>query len=72
MTFALLKNNIIFSQIFYRECLPEHPSPLVVLLLHGQSFSSQTWVELGTLQFLASLGYRAVAVDIPGEVCYST
>jgi pimeloyl-ACP methyl ester carboxylesterase len=37
-----------------------------VLFLHGASFTAQTWEEIGTLQLLASRGYRGVAVDIPG------
>ncbi|HZM00012.1 MAG TPA: alpha/beta hydrolase [Planctomycetota bacterium] len=38
----------------------------VVLLLHGQSFHSGTWEELGTLRTLAEHGLRAVAIDVPG------
>ena len=53
--------------MFYRESLPQQQPPKQqVLLLHGVSFSSQTWQELGTLHYLSAMGHRAVAVDLPG------
>ena len=37
-----------------------------VVLLHGMKFQAETWRELGTLDVLADLGLRVLAVDMPG------
>jgi len=63
---AIESNYITFQQarIHYLEAGPANG--LSVLLLHGASFSAQTWRELGTLALLGEQGYRTVAVDLPG------
>ncbi|XP_069500114.1 protein ABHD14A [Ambystoma mexicanum] len=60
------------SPTFYIEAVPMNKAAgpkadrIDVLLLHGQSFTSKTWQDLGTLSLLAENGYRAVALDLPG------
>ena len=51
--------------IFYRQVKSENPR-FPVLFLHGAAFTSKNWHDIGTLKSLASKGYTAVAVDLPG------
>ncbi len=37
-----------------------------VVLLHGMKFKAETWRDLGTLQVLAEMGLRVLALDMPG------
>ncbi|KAL8562975.1 hypothetical protein ACOMHN_004667 [Nucella lapillus] len=52
--------------IFSRHSSPKGSPKLTVLLLHGRAFTSKNWEDIGTLQRLASWGYQAVGVDLPG------
>ena len=37
-----------------------------VVLLHGMSFSADTWLEIGTVSVLCEVGFRVFAIDMPG------
>ncbi|XP_029550662.1 protein ABHD14B-like [Salmo trutta] len=55
------------APMFYRQAEPATGEVnLSVLLLHGIRFSSENWLNIGTLETLAKAGYRAVAIDLPG------
>ncbi|CAL9704872.1 unnamed protein product [Knipowitschia caucasica] len=55
------------TPLFFRQSEPVGAAPtLTVLLLHGIRFSSENWLNIGTLETLAKAGCRCVAVDLPG------
>lgn len=57
------------ANTFYREAKPPagvEASGEVVVLLHGAAFKSANWLELNTINLLAGMGHRVIAVDLPG------
>lgn len=54
-------------ELFYKECIPKETAKGVLWLLHGAAFTSNTWQNsIPTIQTICELGYRVVAIDIPG------
>ncbi|KAM8915888.1 putative protein-lysine deacylase ABHD14B isoform 2-T5 [Spinachia spinachia] len=55
------------APLFYRQSEPtQGEATASVLLLHGIRFSSENWLNNGTMETLAKAGCRAVAIDLPG------
>lgn len=56
------------APLFYRQSEPATgEARMSVLLLHGIRFSSENWLNIGTMETLARAGCRAVAIDLPGQ-----
>uniref|UniRef100_F1L4G9 Abhydrolase domain-containing protein 14A n=1 Tax=Ascaris suum TaxID=6253 RepID=F1L4G9_ASCSU len=55
-------------EIFFRKADPPRNNYAkgTVLFVHGQSYSSATWLENSTMQIFAAAGYRCFAIDLPG------
>ncbi|CAI4225853.1 unnamed protein product [Auanema sp. JU1783] len=55
--------------VFIHEASPpgNHYSKGTIIFLHGQAYTSNTWLEHETLRTIAALGYHCVAPDLPGN-----
>ncbi|CAG5133603.1 unnamed protein product [Candidula unifasciata] len=53
-------------KIHVEQVVKDSKPKLDVLFLHGASFSSQNWLDIKSLEHVASWGYRAIAIDLPG------
>ncbi|XP_069546891.1 putative protein-lysine deacylase ABHD14B [Brachyistius frenatus] len=66
MTEGSLKVESCEASLFYRQSEPATgDAKMSVLLLHGIRFSSENWLNIGTLETLAKAGCCAVAIDLP-------
>ena len=62
-------------KLFYKECVPKQErvkeNLITLWLLHGAAFTSKTWQDsIPTIQTMCALGYRVVAIDIPGIILF--
>lgn len=61
------------APLFYRQSEPATgEARMSVLLLHGIRFSSENWLNIGTMETLARASCRAVAIDLPGQSVLTT
>ena len=59
-----VKGEVVITKVV--EVPPPSGWKELFLFLHGMSYTSETWEKLGSLQLVAALGHRAIAVDLPG------
>lgn len=55
-----------YSTHIETSALKDKVPTLNVLFLHGAKFTSQNWIQIDVLDSVASWGYMAIAVDLPG------
>jgi len=58
--------DILDNKMHYREASNGWVPKLNILLFHGERYTSSIWNDIGTLEDLASSGYRVVALELPG------
>ncbi len=52
-------------ELFYRQLMAKK-SEKNLIMLHGYSFTSKEWEQIGAMDYLANLGYNVYAIDYPG------
>lgn len=52
-------------ELFYRQLMAKK-SAKNIIMLHGYSFTSKEWEQIGAMDYLANLGYNVYAIDYPG------
>lgn len=52
-------------ELFYRQLMAKK-SAKNIIMLHGYSFTSREWEQIGAMDYLANLGYNVYAIDYPG------
>ena len=53
------------GRVHYR--IEGHEQGRPVVLLHGASFTAETWKQIGTMGALSEAGFLSFAVDLPGH-----
>ncbi len=53
------------KKIFYIDS-GETDSDKIILFLHGYSFSSANWLNIGAIEHFQALDYRVLLLDYPG------
>lgn len=62
--FTLQKVNTYIMEPY----LWQQRSNITLVFLHGAAFSASTWAHKGMLQLMAELGYKTLAIDLPGTL----